>query len=236
MKRLLMALVVLTGLIGAGGAVWAQDLNKGMEAYKSGDYVTALKEWRPLADQGNADAQRSLGYLYYFGEGVTKDYAEALKWYRKAAEQGDTRAQFGLGFLYYYGKGVTQDKTEAVKWFRKSAEGGYAAAQQRLVRLYADGDVVTKDYAEAVKWYRKAAEQGNAEAQQLLGRVYEDGAKGVLQDLITAHMWYNIAVANGQRDSAKYRDRAADKLTPSELVEARERAKRCRASGYKDCD
>ena len=104
------------------------------------------------------------------------------------------------------------------------------------MRLYAEGDVVTKDYAEAVKWYRKAAEQGNAEAQQLLGKVYEDGAKGILQDLITAHMWYNIAVANGQRDSAKYRDRAADKLTPSELVEARERAKRCMESKYKYCE
>ncbi len=56
MKRILTALVLLTGLFGAGGAVWAGDIDKGMKAYRSGDYATALKEWRPLAEQGNADA------------------------------------------------------------------------------------------------------------------------------------------------------------------------------------
>ena len=109
MKRLLMALVVLTGLIGAGGAVWAQDLNKGMEAYKSGDYVTALKEWRPLADQGNAAAQYNLAFIYNYGNsdaGVTQDDAEAVKWFRKAAEQGNAGAQYSLGVYYLQGKGV----------------------------------------------------------------------------------------------------------------------------------
>ncbi len=59
--------------------VWAADLQAGAEAYDRGDYATALKEWRPLAEQGHAKAQYNLGVMYDDGEGVAQDYAEAVK-------------------------------------------------------------------------------------------------------------------------------------------------------------
>ena len=169
MKRLLMALVVLTGLIGAGGAVWAQDLNKGMEAYKSGDYVTALKEWRPLADQGNAAAQYNLAFIYNYGNsdaGVTQDDAEAVKWFRKAAEQGHALAQHNLGYKYRKGEGVTQDDAEAVKWYRKAAEQGVAAAQLNLGVMYFSGEGVLQDMIAAHMWFNIAAENGDTVAEE----------------------------------------------------------------------
>ena len=61
------------------------------------DYATALKEWRPLAEQGDAGAQNILGLMYATGEGVPQDNNEAVRWYRLAAEQGDDRAQYILG-------------------------------------------------------------------------------------------------------------------------------------------
>jgi TPR repeat protein len=63
MKRILTALVLLTGLFGAGGAVWAGDFDKGMKAMKRADYDIALKEFRPLAEQGHAEAQFQLGLI-----------------------------------------------------------------------------------------------------------------------------------------------------------------------------
>ena len=36
---------------------------KGAAAFKRGDYVTALREWRPLAEMGNPAVQFSLGSL-----------------------------------------------------------------------------------------------------------------------------------------------------------------------------
>ena len=59
------------------------------EADSRGDYETAHELVRPLAEQGDALAQYSLGEMYDLGEGVPEDDAEAAKWYRKAAEQGD---------------------------------------------------------------------------------------------------------------------------------------------------
>ena len=68
MKRLLTTLVILTGLIGSGGTLWGQDVSKGLKAAQSGDYATALKEWKPLAEQGYANAQHNLGYMYRSGK------------------------------------------------------------------------------------------------------------------------------------------------------------------------
>ena len=86
-----------------------------------------------------------------------------------------------------------------------------------------------------MKWYRKAAEQGYADAQSNLGVMYYSG-NGVLQDTIAAHMWLNIAAANGNKKAAKNRDIVAGKLSSSGVEEAQKRAKRCMSSGYKDCD
>ncbi len=58
-----------------------------MAAYHRGDYATALREWRPLAEQGSAIAQNNLGLMYSEGLGVPKDYAQAHKWYNLAASR-----------------------------------------------------------------------------------------------------------------------------------------------------
>jgi hypothetical protein len=93
----------------------AQDFNVGLEAYQRGDFEAALQEWRPLAEQGHAEAQFNLGIMYDVGRGLAQDLTEAAKWYRKAADQGYSEAQFFLGFLYTAGLGVAQDNAEAAK-------------------------------------------------------------------------------------------------------------------------
>ncbi len=106
---------------------WAghsKDYDEGEAAYNKGDYATALRKFRPLAEQGDAEAQFNLGWMYTQGWGVPRDDTEAAKWWHKAAEQGNANAQGKLGFLYTQGRGVPRDDTEAVKWYRKAAEQG----------------------------------------------------------------------------------------------------------------
>ncbi|MCL2725942.1 MAG: SEL1-like repeat protein [Polyangiaceae bacterium] len=55
-----------------------------------------MKWWRKAAEQGDAEAQAALGFMYSEGRGVAKDEAEAVKWWRKAAEQGYEEAQSAL--------------------------------------------------------------------------------------------------------------------------------------------
>ncbi len=75
----------------------------GVDAYKRGDYGTAMTEFRPLADQGHAASQLVLGMMYAAGQGMPQDNAEAVKWYRLAADQGHAGAQDCLGSMYTKG-------------------------------------------------------------------------------------------------------------------------------------
>ncbi len=130
----------------------AGPLEDGLDAYRGGDFLTALHVWRPLAESGNAAAQYRLGILYAEGKGVAPDDAEAARWFQRAAEQGDAAAQYNLAVSYSEGIGVRKDNAAAAKWFRRAADQGMALAQLNLGLLYASGVGVPQDNVEAMKW------------------------------------------------------------------------------------
>ena len=89
----------------------------GLDAYHSGDYATALRLWRPLAEQGYAPAQNKLGFMHSKGRGVPRGFATAVKWFRLAAEQGHAYSQGRLGGMLLDGRGVPRDYVQAHMWF-----------------------------------------------------------------------------------------------------------------------
>jgi TPR repeat protein len=124
MNRLLILPVLLLTLL-VGNPAFSADYQKGLTAYESGDYATALREWTPLAEQGYADAQSNLGAMYEKGLGVPQDFKTAVKWYTLAAEQGYASAQSNLGLMYAKGQGVIQDYVRAHMWFNIAASSGH---------------------------------------------------------------------------------------------------------------
>jgi len=70
-------------------------------AYERQDHAEAFRLCRPLAEQGNANAQTELGLMYEYGQDVAQDYTEAVKWYRAAADQGLAAAQYNLAGMYW---------------------------------------------------------------------------------------------------------------------------------------
>jgi len=79
-------------ILGSVGVSWSADFQKGLNAYQSGDYATALREWTPLAKQGHAKSQFNLGGMYGNGQGVLQDYVRAHMWWNIAAISGDRNA------------------------------------------------------------------------------------------------------------------------------------------------
>jgi hypothetical protein len=226
MKRRTFEVAVATLIFGVGfaGSIVAGPLQEGEMASNRGDYATALRLWRPLGDQGNAEAQFNLGILYELGRGVPQDDEVAANWYRRAADQGHITAQFYLGIMYANGHSVLRDYAVAVKWTRRAADQGYAPAQAYLGLMYYVGYRVPQDYAVAASWYRKAADQGDVAAQFYLGSMYQDGA-GLQQDNVNAYTCLDLAAAEGNDAALESRDVLAAKMSPVQIAEAQKRAR-----------
>ena len=116
LRSLLLAMLLIATPAAFCPVAWAGPFEDATEAYKKGDYATALGLLKPLAEQGDARSQFNLGVMYEKGQGVPQAYAEAVVWYRKAAEQGHALAQNNLGLMYGKGQGVRQDKIMAHMW------------------------------------------------------------------------------------------------------------------------
>jgi len=112
MTRFLALIITLTF-----SSISFADFEKGWDCVQQQDFACALKELKPLADQGHMDAQYLVGYMYTNGQGVKQDDLEAFKYYKLAAVYGHSFSQAALGSSYEFGFGVKQDKLEAKRLY-----------------------------------------------------------------------------------------------------------------------
>lgn len=119
----------------------AADFADGYDAYLAKDYQKVIELWTPFAEEGNLDAQVTLGEIYMLGLGVEQNYQLAFLWYRKAARQGSVEAQFNLAVLYENGLGTFKNKQQAIKWYMHAGEEGHVDAMKNVSKL------INKPYA-----------------------------------------------------------------------------------------
>jgi TPR repeat protein len=169
-------------------------LEEGISASQRGDYITAFREFRSMANRGHMKAQFHLGLLYEMGLGVPKDYTEAAKWYRKAAVQGDIGSMKKLEEMRRKGL-TTSSKQPAIppQW------GGstYAPESQHEIGImYFKGIGVQKNYSTAADWFRKSANQGYYKAQHDLALMLNEG-RGISQNDTEAYKLFHSAANQG---------------------------------------
>ncbi len=178
----------------------ADDLAAGRAAVEAGNYAEGLRLLTPLAEQGDAVAQRSLGWMYMSGTGVPKDLEQAEKWLVPAAAQGDEKARMNLlivARLYRAGGDVTRRCTHAVEILNGLIAQGFVPAMVDLGGLYSEGcDEIRANEREAIRWVRESAERGDAIGQANLGAAYATGM-GVKQDYAEALRWYRKSADQG---------------------------------------
>jgi len=127
------------------------------------------------------------------------------------------------------------DYAVALREWQPLAKQGHAEAQRALGYMYEHGIGVEEDETKAVTLYRRAALQGSVEAQFRLGLMTAEGT-GTPQDYYAAHIWLNIAGANGYAKAHALRDLLSKKMHPSDVIEAQRRANECFDSHYAKCD
>lgn len=138
----------------------AADVKAGVDAWQAGNYNGAIREWLPLAEAGDPDAQFNMGQAYKLGRGVPSDLKLAQSWYEKAARQGHEQAQANLGLILFQ----NGDRTGAMPWIQKAADAGDPRAQYVFGTALFNGDLVTKDWTRAYALMTRAAAQGLPQA------------------------------------------------------------------------
>ena len=156
--RVYIGIALLSLTVGTTVPAWA-DKPGALAAYQSGNYKEAARQFRPLADNGDTEAQYYLGYMHEKGQGVAKDQERMRKWYQRAADGGHAKAQYKVAVGYAFGlAGLQQSDEDAAKWLQQSAENGYKRAQKTLGRAYAEGRYgLPRDTKRAEYWSKKAA-------------------------------------------------------------------------------
>lgn len=211
---------------------FADDLADGIAAYKQKDYPKALMLLRPLADGGNVVAERQVGLMYFWGQGIKKDDQTAMKYFQAAADKGAIADQLTLAMFYQHDGdnardlkmegsfgSATKDYAEARKWFDKAFAQGSVEAVRRIGNMYREERGVEQDYRQAAAWYAKAAAAGDAPAQYELGLLYKKGL-GVQTNMVQAYMWLSLAAARGEKEAGEQRDFLAKTMLPDEVKQA----------------
>lgn len=171
------------------------NLEQGIAIFQAGDYSQAFKILKPIAEQGNAEAQCIIGNMYDLGLCVEPNPREAIYWYLQAAQQGHMIPQNNLGNIYF----IEGNLEEAEKWLLKSAQQGFPIAIVTLANLYSTKATTSINQTEiaanqlkAAKGYQIAAENNFPFACHRLGDIYASGL-GLEKDEQEAVKWYQKA-------------------------------------------
>jgi TPR repeat protein len=173
------------GLIGAIMALFGAkpilaDTRSGIEAYRRGDYATAISELEKSAKAGDAQAYFNLGVAYAEGKAVAQDHAKAAEFYRQGASKGSVLAAFNLAQAYRKAQGVPLDYAQAARWYEFAAKRGDYRAGNELGLLYVEGKGVRRDPVEGFAWVYPATHmdimdgKAMANAMQLAGMLTRD--------------------------------------------------------------
>jgi uncharacterized protein len=172
--------------------VWSANFQKGLDAYKNGNFTNALREWRPLAEQGNDDAQFILGLMYKNGEGVPQSNKTAVKWFTLSSDQGNVNAQFALGVLYQSGLGVKIDYNKSYELNFKAAMQGHNKAKYNAANLIIGEQIDERDMKIALKFLEEARVSGQIDrgmAENSIGWIYLTGVGGIKTNYKKSLYW-----------------------------------------------
>jgi len=174
----------------------------GSVAAANRNFALARANFLPLAEQGDADAERAMGQLLLQNCTGMQDKSAGVGWLTKAADAGNIAGQNLLARAYLLGLGVPQDDGKAFALYSKTAAAGNALGETELGYLYFNGRGVPRDLYQGLIWSVKAGEQGQGTALGNIARAY---LKGEVVARDTDRAAYFLALSN-QRTTPEQRN------------------------------
>jgi len=114
-------------------------------AMQRGNYAIAYCIWKPMADDGDRNAQYNIGWMYHNGYGLSINDKAAFEWWLKSAASGDANSHYALGDLYFQGQGVEKNMSIALGWYISAALRQHEPARETLLELLAKNDTLAQN-------------------------------------------------------------------------------------------
>ncbi|MDB9822572.1 sel1 repeat family protein [Deltaproteobacteria bacterium] len=154
----------------------AGQLEDATAAIDNEDYEKAYNLLLPLAEEGNEDAQNTLGVLYVNGQGVEQDTTKGLSLIMKAANQGHEEAKANAYILCY-----------------EEAQQGNMGAMHNVGYMCLNGWAGENDPNNCIKLLEVAASNGFTRSASALCQIYKKGMFGLSPDEEKSSYWGSLA-------------------------------------------
>lgn len=207
-----------------------KQLNDGLIAYVTGDFLAAHGLLQPLAEQDVALAQLFMGRMYTEGNGVSINCDRAVEYLKRAAEAGNADAAFDLAIFAEIGRCAPKNESQALAWYELAAKNGDARAPNAIGTIYLGHGEIARDLKKAAFWFRRGAKVFDADAYYHLGEMYSAG-QNEPKDPIEAYMWFDLSASLSVPDQlfeptigAIARDKIREELMPGQVAEGERRA------------
>ena len=199
--------------------VSADDLDAAVEAMRTGNFAEAYCIMRPLAEEGDADAQYNIGWMYLNGYGLRVNDSLALEWWEKASEQGHSDASFSIGMLYSLGEGeVPKDSTRAIDYYLLAAKDGQedAITILKAMMMRNDKEISGRMHSIIYKYGLMFGEVREVKARKLNVRERPSVESKIVTQLIKGQRvlemdkqgkWSQVAILHNDGIEQKIRDR-----------------------------
>jgi len=246
-------LITLMMVLSKINPVFAEPFLAGLNAIDRNHFATAFRSFKPMAEEGIAEAQNNIGFLYQNGFGVKRSYANAITWYTRAAEQGLAEAEHNLGMLNYRGHGLSQNFTIAKRWFTRAAEQGLGPSHYMLGLIFYNGDSAAKNPERARIHFRDGARAGDAKSQYMysymllagegkkattnnsrFGALFNQGG-ATEEEYKLALLWSKLSARNGHEDAEELVEYARLHVDSDEIEISNSLADRCLETKYEKC-
>jgi TPR repeat protein len=201
--------------------------NRGIPRDEAESIRWAEKAWR----SGDVLATYTIGMMYKNGELYPKDAVKSFLWVNRAREMGHPDARYFVGYAKEKGLGVPVDIPSALQLYQEGAKLDHPMSLLRLGYLHREGKVVPKDSRLAFSLWMKGAETGNPLLQSTVGLCYlrqpdffPNAYPEMEKNDVEAYKWLTLSTAGGGVGTAKLREMAETRMSPSEIKEAKEKA------------
>ena len=251
-RRLTISGIIFSWFMLSIPIVYAEAFVAGLNAIDRQHYSTAFRAFKPLAEQGIAEAQNNIGFLYEKGFGVKRNYATAISWYTRSANQSLPEAQHNLGMLNYRGYGVEQNMTIAKRWFTKASDQNLGPSHYMLGLIYYEGNDTQNNPIRARVHFQKAAALGDVNGQFMFAYMLASGEgkkeeKNTFSDfgsifgsdsdidLKTALLWARIASLNDYTEAEILVEFIKFQIDDNVILEIEKLVEQCLQSEYRNC-